>query len=144
MDRSPEVISRLLLELAPWDAADEADAAKIPFDSPHESRDLLTRMVREGKATAHRFMWDGQRCGVLVTRVETGNMGRELVCMAMWGQTPDGEPMTAEIGRACEALARAEGCVCLRFHTCRPAMARYACEQAGYRISEIICRKALP
>lgn len=144
MDRTPQTVSRLLLARTPWDASDEAFAAKIPFDSPHESKDLLARLVKSGAATAHAFMWEGQRVGVLITRVEEGNMGRELVCMAMFGATPSGEPMTAEIGRACEALARAEKCCCLRFHTCRPAMARYACEVAGYRISEIVCRKTLP
>jgi len=63
--------------------------------------------------------------------------------MAMFGETPDGRPITDEIGRACEALARAEKCTCLRFHTCRRAMARFAVEKFGYRISEIVMRKTL-
>ena len=61
----------------------------------------------------------------------------------MFGETPDGRPITDEIGRACEALARAEKCTSLRFHTCRRAMARFAVEKFGYRISEIVMRKTL-
>ena len=144
MDRSPEVISRLILERGPWDYVDDTFAARIPFDSPHESRDLLARMVREGTSTAHRLVVDGRRCGLLVTRCEDGNQGRELVCQAVFLDHPADDPLTKPFADACEALARAEGCNVLRFHTCRPAMARFACENYGYRVSEIVLRRTLP
>ena len=143
MVRTPEVISRLLLERAPWDAVDSEFERRIPFDSPHESAGLLQRMVAEGTAHVHRFIRNGERIGLLVTRIDDGNLGREFVCIAMFAETADGRPITAEIGRACEALARAEGCTCMRFHTCRPAMARFAVEHFGYRVSEIVMRKTL-
>jgi hypothetical protein len=143
MERTPEVISRLLLERAPWDAIDDAYASKIPFDCPHESADLLRRMVSDHTSTAHRFVLDGRRAGLLITRVEAGTAGKELVCQAMFAETADGLPITELIGDACEGLARAEGCNCLRFHTCRPQMARFAADRFGYRLSELVMRKTL-
>jgi hypothetical protein len=143
MDRTPEVISRLLLDRAPWDAIDDSFAARIPFDSPHESSDLLRRMVAAKTSTAHRFILDGQRAGLLITRIEEGTAGKELVCQAMFAETPDGLPITELIGAACENLARLEGCNCLRFHTCRPQMARFAADRFGYRLSELVMRKTL-
>lgn len=145
MDRSPETISRLILDRGPWDAIDEAFAAKIPFDSPHESKDLLRRLVEKGISTAHRLLTPtGQRIGLLVTRCEDGNEGRELVCQAVFMETPDPmQPLTRQFADACESLARAEGCNVLRFHTCRPQMARFAADNYGYRASEIVMRKTL-
>lgn len=144
MDRKPETISRLILDRGPWDAIDEAFAAKIPFDSPHESKDLLRRLVAAGQSTAHRLTHEGKRIGLLVTRCEDGNDGRELVCQAVFMDSPDGLPLTRPFADACEALARAEGCNVLRFHTCRPQMARFAADHYGYRASEIVMRKTLP
>lgn len=143
MVRSPETISRLILERAPWDKVDDSFAAQIPFDSPHESADLLRRMVAAGQSTAHQLHHNGKRVGLLVTRCEEGNMGRELVCQAVFMADPEGIPLTREFAEACEALALAEGCCVLRFHTCRPQMARFACENYGYRISEIVLRRTL-
>lgn len=144
MVRSAETISRLILDRGPWDAIDEDFAARIPFDSPHESKDLLRRLVTSGKSTAHRILTpSGERIGLLVTRIEEGNEGRELVCQAVFMDSPDCQPLTRQFAEANEALARAEKCTCLRFHTCRPQMARFAADNYGYRASEIVMRKTL-
>lgn len=144
MVRSPQTVSRLILERAPWDHIDDDFAKRIPFDSPHESADILARAVAAGESTAHQLHYKGSRIGILVTRVEAGNIGRELVCQAVFMDDPQGVPLTREFADACEALARAEQCVTLRFHTCRPAMARFACEHYGYRITELVLRRDIP
>lgn len=128
-----------MLERAPWDAIDDEFQARIPFDSPHESADLLARLVREGSATSHRLMHDGRRVGLVITRVDEGNTGRELVLVAAYCDAE--APLSREIADAVEALARAERCASIRFHTVRPAAARYAVDQYGFRLTELVLRK---
>ena len=130
-----------MLARAPWDAIDDAFQALIPFDSPHESADLLARMVREGSATHHRLVHEGRRVGLIVTRCEQGSAGRELVLIAAFCASE--QPLSAEIAEAVESLARAEGCASIRFHTVRPAAARYAAEHYGFRLTELVLRKTL-
>lgn len=143
--------ARLLLQRCPWDAIDSAFEQRIPFDEPSENADLLSRMVREGRATRYRLddKESGERIGSLIVRVEEGSAGRELVAVAAfvcdsarraqaWSVTS-----SALLADALDALARAEGCCSIRIHTVRPGMARIACDDHGYRVSEIVLRKTV-
>lgn len=141
MERTPEVISRLLFERAPWDSVDASYAARIPMDSPHESADLLARMVQSGDVTPFRITFGPERVGLLLVRVEEGSLGRELVVVSAFMQRGDGHPLSREFAAAIEELAAKEGCNVIRFHTVRPGAARLAAEEFGYRITEIVLRK---
>jgi hypothetical protein len=143
MVRSKETISRLILTRGPWDSIDDKFADEIPFDSPHESADLLRRLVQSGQSLAYHILNDGERIGLLVARFESGDLGREMVCQAIKIDNPNPEkPLALDWSSACESIARAEGCYSLRFHTCRPQMAIIAANQ-GYRASEIVMRKEI-
>lgn len=138
MDRSPEIASRLLFERAPWDAIDAEFEKRIPFDSPSDWRDVLSRMCQSGEAFSYRIVEDGQRIGVLVCKVDEG-AARELVVIAAY--CAGSSPFAREIARAAESIAREERCISIRFHTVRPAAAQLAAQEFGYRLTEVIMRK---
>lgn len=131
---------RLRLERTPWDAVDDAYQARIPFDAPAAHADTLSRLVAAGAAAKHTLLVDGVRRGMVVTQVEQ-HARRELLVIACFCEGPD--PMSDEIAAAVEALARAERCVSIRFHTIREAAARWAAERHGYRLTELVMRKTL-
>lgn len=139
--RTPRETSEVLLRRAPWDAIDSEHEKRIPFDDPSEHADLLRRMVAENRASLHHLEIDGRRLGMLITRVESGAAGRELVVVAASWRGPDLHPLSPAVARAIDTLARVEQCCAIRFHTVRPALARYACQAEGYRVSEIVLRK---
>lgn len=134
----------LRLARAPWDAACDAFAARVPFDAPTEHRDGLRRECAEGRATCWKLAdATGRELGMIVTRVET-EAARELVLVAIFADTPpDSPPLTSAIATLCEDLARRCGCQSIRFHTSRPAVARVAAEQHGFRLAEMVMRKAI-
>lgn len=134
-----EARGAILLRSAPWDALDDEFAARIPMDSPHESADLLARMVAEKSATAHRMLIDGKRIGLMVTRVEPGSIGRELVVIAAFAAAP-GVAILPQVFDAADSLARHERCVSIRFHTARHGLANQA-PDFGYRLTELVFRK---
>lgn len=130
--------ARLLHSTLPWEEVDSHFEERIPFDSPTESGDYLRRLVDAGQATRHRLVAGGKTSGIVVTRVETGSLGRELVCLAAYS---DARPaLSADLAEAIELLARAEHCSSIRFHTVRPGLVKVSCE-LGYRVSEIVLRK---
>lgn len=142
MIRTPQQTSELLLERAPWDAIASEYENRIPFDSPHERPDVLRRMVTEGRATLHQVLdRDREQIGILVTRVDVGTAGRELVIVAVCARGKSAVPISPQFAEAFDALARAEQCCTIRFHTMRHNLARLACEQYGYRITEIVLRR---
>ncbi|MGH8016971.1 MAG: hypothetical protein ACREIA_01565 [Opitutaceae bacterium] len=128
-----------MFDRLPWHAIDSEFESRIPFDSPHESRDYLQRLVNSGIATRHRLVKESETVGIVITHVETGSLGRELVCIAAYSDSR--APLTDELFEAMELLARAERCVSIRFHTVRAALVRRAAEDMGYRVSEIVMRK---
>lgn len=130
----------LRLERAPWDALDDSFAARIPFDHPAGHVDDLQRLCAAGRASAHRLIVDDRRIGVAVIQVEEARF-RELVVVAVFSSSD--APISFELAQACEALARAEGCISIRFHTCRESAARFAAAHLGYRLTEIVMRKAI-
>ena len=141
MVASAEKLSALLLRRAPWDAVDSSFAARIPFDSPSQTTDDLVRRVRDGVAVSHQLIHNGSRCGLVITEVEHGSAGRELVVVSAFSDSP--EPLSDALAEAMEAIGRAEQCVSIRFHTIRPAAARYAAERHGFRLTELVMRKTL-
>lgn len=134
-----EARGAILLRSAPWDALDDTFAARIPMDSPHESADLLARMVADKSATAHQILKDGERIGLLITRVDVGTLGRELVVIAAYSAA-SGVSILPQIIDAADALARHEQCVSVRFHTARHGLANEA-PKFGYRLTELVFRK---
>jgi hypothetical protein len=135
---SPEVVSKLLFERAPWDALDAEFEKRIPFDSPSDWRDVLSRMCQSGEAFSYRLVENGKRVGVLICKVDEG-AARELVVVAAY--CAGSQPFAREIGQAAELIAREQRCISIRFHTVRPAAARLAAEEFGYRLTEVIMRK---
>lgn len=136
-----EVISRLLFERGPWDAIDTEFEKRLPFDSPSDHEDCLRRQVEAGTADAWRIMHEGQRVGLVVTRIDE-DAAREFVIMAIFCDAP--VPLSRDIQATCYDLAQKAGCISMRFHTVRPAAARLAAEEYGYRLSEVIMRKPIP
>lgn len=137
-----KVISGLLLRRAPWDATDDEFAARIPFDSAAASADELKQQIASGESHAAQIHHDGQRVGLLVTRIETLRDGRrEFVLVAAFADST--APLTPQIASAAESLALAENCNSIRFHTVRAAAARLAAEAYGYRLAEVVMRKPL-
>lgn len=145
--RPPPVSPRLRLALAPWDALDSEAAALIPFDSPAEHLDDLQAEVEAGRAACyHVETRDGGRLGLVVVRVEEHPAGgRELLLLAVYARpAPDLGPLRPEIFALCLDLARAERCRSMRFHTVRPALARVAAKQFGFRLAELVMRHNIP
>jgi cytosine/adenosine deaminase-related metal-dependent hydrolase len=138
--RSPQVASRLLLNRAPWDAIASEWERQIPFDDPAAHTDGLSRLVMSGAANCYHVVKDGERIGIVVTKVEE-SAARELVVVAIYSASP--EPISPQLAEAIEDLARAESCISIRFHTIRAAAARYAAERHGYRLTELVMRKSL-
>lgn len=135
--------ARVLMARAPWDALDDAYAARIPFDSPAEHRDLFRRECNAGRAACyHLHDAAGARCGIIICRVEEA-AERELVLMGIYAETADGVPLTGQISGLCDDLARAERCTSIRFHTIRPAVARAAVAFHGFRLTELVMRRAV-
>jgi hypothetical protein len=95
-------------------------------------------MCESGEAQLYRLIEDGRRVGMLVCKVDEG-AARELVLVAAF--CAGSESFSRDLGRAAEVIARQRGCVSIRFHTVRPALARIAADEFGYRLSEIILRK---
>lgn len=140
----PEVISRVLLERIEWDALATEHEGKIPFDASAEHTDELRRQVAAGTSTACAILRDGQRIGLAVVRVEE-DRAREFVIVAVFCDTPPGSrPLTHELQDALEAMARAQACQTIRFHTIRPAAVHLAATAYGYRLAEVVMRKDLP
>jgi hypothetical protein len=135
-----EVISRLLFERGPWDAIDSEFEKRIPFDEPSAHEDCLRRQVETGEAAAHRIIYEGKRVGLVVTKIEE-DAAREFVIVAIFCDAP--VPLSREIQAACYRLAQESKCISMRFHTVRPAAARIAADEYGYRLTEVIMRKAV-
>lgn len=135
-----EVISRVLLQRGPWDTISQAFEKLIPFDSTVDHADELGRQIAAGVSTAHNIVHEGKRVGITITRVEEGKT-RELVLVAVYCGAA--VPLSREIAEAVEAMARAEKCDSIRFHTVRPAAARFAADEYGFRCAEIVMRKDL-
>lgn len=135
--------SRLLMRRAPWSDIDDSFAQKIPFDSPTEHRDFFRLECEAGRAASYGlFDTAGRRCGLLVCRVEEA-AGRELVLLGIYAEAKDGQPLTGQIAGLCDDLARAERCTSIRFHTIRPAVARAATAFHGFRLTELVLRRAV-
>jgi hypothetical protein len=135
-----EVISKVLFARAPWDAIDTEFMKRIPFDDPAEFEDCLCREVQSGKAESLRILHDGKRVGIAVIRIEE-EAAREMVICAIFCDAP--VPLSREIQTALHLIAKDRKCVSMRFHTVRPAAARLAAEEYGYRLSEIVMRRAV-
>ena len=133
-----EVISKLLFERAPWDSIDHAFAKRIPFDAPAELEDSFCREVTAGEMEALRISYAGEPVGIICIKVDESYL-RELVIAGVFCDAP--VPLSREIEAACYAAAQARRCVSIRFHTMRPAAARLAAEEHGYRLTEVIMRK---
>lgn len=131
---------RLRLDRVPWDSLAAEHYRRIPMDSPAEHAGTLEREVIEGRAQAWRIWHDDKPVGLAITRTEE-DKAKEFVICAMYSESE--YPMSAPTGRELERIARAQGCISIRFHTCRHALARAAAEIDGYRLCEIIMRKTL-
>lgn len=131
---------RLRLESVPWDSAAAEHYKRIPMDSPAEHADYLEKQVLEGKAQAWRIWQDGKPVGLAITRIEE-DKAKEFVICAMYSESE--LPVSEYAGRELERIARSIGCISIRFHTCRHALASVAAEKSGYRLCEVIMRKNL-
>lgn len=140
--KKKEVISRLLIERAPWDSTDQAFAKLIPFDDPAEHEDSFCREVNAGTMEALRINFDGKPVGIICLQVDESRL-RELVIAGVFCDSPEG-PLSREIQAACVIAAQARRCVSMRFHTMRAAAARIAADEYGWRLTEVIMRKDVP
>lgn len=131
---------KLRLECAPWDAIDTEYAARIPGDDPTAYADTFARQVARGEAQAWRIWHDGKRVGLAITKIE-GEAGKEMVICAMYSNAE--YPMIGPVGLHLQNEARKLGCVSMRLHTCRHALAQYCAQEDGWRLAEIIMRKNL-
>ena len=141
MARSPEIASALLFKRAPWDALDSEYEKRIPYDAPADHVDCLRRMVAAGEAFLYHLESGGERVGLAVVKVDDG-AARELVLVAVF--CDGGAPFSREIAHAAERIARELRCISIRFHTVRPAAARLAADEFGYRLTEVVMRKTVP
>jgi hypothetical protein len=141
MVRTPEVASGLLFKRAPWDSLDSEFEKKIPFDSPAEHRDCLRRLVESGEAQLWHLIENEKRIGFVVTRVES-DAGRELVIVSAYCNGT--VPFAREIAETAEKIAIENRCQSIRFHTVRPAAARLAADEFGFRLTELVLRKNVP
>lgn len=136
------LLSRYIMREGAWDDVADAWSHKIPHDFPGHYPTILEDMVVTSHCRLSKLSRaeDGQQIGFLVWRVEGEPEHLEFVIVAMFGR--DGEDLTGEYAPQVESLARAQGCAGMRFHTMRPGLIKKA-ESHGYRVSEIILRKAL-
>jgi hypothetical protein len=132
--------TRYAARLAAWSERTAALADRIPFDDPHEFRDILRRQVEDGSAKLVELTKDGEAVGVLLYRVEE-YAARELVIIAACSadRSLDWSDWLAAFQ---ENLARGLGCGSIRFHTLRPGLVENSFKY-GYRAAEIIMRKVL-
>lgn len=132
--------TRYAARLAAWSERAELWQHRIPFDDPHEFRDILRRQVEEGSAKLCELTRDGEPVGMLLYRVES-YAARELVVIAAYcsDRSIDWSDWLAAF---VENLARGLSCGSIRFHTLRPGLVEHVIGH-GYRAAEIILRKVL-
>lgn len=141
-DTGPKPLAgRLRLERVPWDSLCENHYKRIPMDSPTEHADGLAQRVKAGKAQSWLlFNAAGKDIGLAITEIEA-NKAKEFVICAVFAESEF--PISLELNDQLERIARSQGCISMRFHTCRHALARYAVEFGKYRLCEVIMRQDL-
>lgn len=137
-----ELLARVVLEPALWDAHADAWARLIPHDFPGSHAENLLDLVTRGAAQLCRLVTPSGCVGFVVFDVEESKgCPPELVILAASGR--DGTDLTEAMGPAFERIGAKHGCRTIRFHTMRPGLIKKA-RSLGYRVSEVIMRRDLP
>jgi hypothetical protein len=137
---SAERRTRYAARLAAWSPQADLWQFRIPFDDPHEFRDILRRQVEDGSAKLCELTRDGEPIGMLLYRVEE-YAARELVIIAAYSSDRSID-WSDWLAAFLENLGRGLQCGSVRFHTLRPGLVENAIRH-GYRAAEIILRKVL-
>ena len=113
--------------------------AKIPFDCPWDWRTETLEQIQNGKLHCAEIISGDKKTGILVYAVIDENGARELFVSCVF--CTETKPF-AELSPIVDAIAAANQCQSIRFHTSRPGMVKVA-ENFGYKIAETIVRKKL-
>lgn len=131
-----EQLTGFILRPGQWDADAAAWSRRIPHDWPGDHVENLRRQHSAGEIELVHVYEDGRKAGFLAYARD----GREFVIVSCFSRT--GDDFCAQALPQIEALALAAGCDSIRFHTMRPGLVKKA-QTLGFRVSEIILRKAL-
>lgn len=136
MKTSPEIF----LRRGGWDAEAEAQARKIPFDFPGDFADYLRGVVEKKEAEKLDLFIGEKKAGWAVVAKDPDDEKELLIIAAFGGDKA--HDLIFEVLPAIERAAAAKGYATVRFHTLRPGLAWKAVE-SGYRVGEVILRKAI-
>lgn len=131
-----ELLTGFILKPGTWDTDAAAWSRRIPHDWPGDHAENLLRQFNAGEIQLVHVHEDGRKVGFLAYTKD----GREFVIVSCFSRT--GEDFVSQALPQIEALALASGCDSLRFHTMRAGLIKKALP-LGFRVSEIILRKAL-
>lgn len=131
----------LKFKLSAWSKHVESFQYKIPFDTPHDFRNVLELEYKAGNLQILEIQSkEDKPIGVVFFRVEKYK-DKEFVIVALYSEKTDSD--TSQIvNDFCETIAKKLGCVSIRFNTLRPALVEKGLIN-GYHISEITLRKKL-
>ena len=130
----------LKFKLSAWTDRAESLQYKIPFDTPHDFRNVLELEYKLGNLQLIEISNDNEFLGVLFFRIEKYQT-KEFVIVAIQSKI-SGLDFSIEVNNFCVKLARQINCVSIRYNTLRPALVEKGLDN-GYHISEITMRKKL-
>lgn len=124
----------------PWSDTAATVLTPVCADTPGGLEDIAGQ-VRRGNASLFRVSSQEKLVGYYVVRIDSLNVGDELVIIAGAGKLPDFD-LVAVMLPILEAQAEISGCKSVRIHTNRKGMVNKI-SRRGFCFSEWVFRKEL-